>query len=74
MDCRATVIEQLGGILVLEARDMNHALQLMAQHPALKYGNVFEIRPAADMNEMMKASERRRRQDSRTTSNGAPTT
>ena len=53
--------EQLGGILVLEARDMNHALQLMAQHPALKYGNTFEIRPGADMNELMKASEQRRR-------------
>jgi hypothetical protein len=25
--------EQLGGILVLEARDMNHAVQLMARHP-----------------------------------------
>jgi hypothetical protein len=56
--------EQLGGILVLEARDMNHALRLMAQHPALKYGNIFEIRPAADMSEMMTESEqRRRRQD-----------
>jgi len=53
--------EQLGGILVLEARDMNHAIQLMSQHPALKYGSLFEIRPAADLNEMMKASEQRRR-------------
>jgi hypothetical protein len=55
--------EQLGGILVLEARDLNHAVQLMAQHPALTYGNIFEIRPAADMNEVMKASEQRRRQN-----------
>src|SRR3989441_5255479 len=55
--------EQLGGILVLEARDINHAVQLMTQHPALKYGNIFEIRPAADMNELMKASEQRRRQN-----------
>ena len=55
--------EQLGGILVLEARDLNHAVQLMAQHPALKYGSIFEIRPAADLNEMMKQSERRRRKD-----------
>ena len=53
--------EQLGGILVLEARDMNHAVQLIGQHPALKYGNVFEIRPVADMTELMKASEQRRR-------------
>jgi hypothetical protein len=54
--------EQLGGIRILEARDMNHAVQLWAQHPALMYGNIFEIRPAADMNEVMKASEQRRRQ------------
>src|SRR6185503_20965960 len=41
--------EQLGGILVLEARDMNHALQLISQHPALTFGNIFEVRPVADM-------------------------
>lgn len=55
--------EQIGGILVLEARDMNHAVQLMTQHPALKYGSIFEIRPAADLSEMIKASEQRRRQN-----------
>ena len=53
--------EQLGGIGVLEARDMKHAVQLMAQHPALKYGTIWEVRPAADMNEIMKASEQRRK-------------
>jgi hypothetical protein len=53
--------EQLGGILVLEARDMNHAVQLMSRHPALTYGNIFEIQPAGDMNEVIKASEQRRR-------------
>jgi hypothetical protein len=53
--------EQLGGILVLEARDMNHAIQLMSQHPSLKYGSQFEIRPTGDLTEMMKASEQRRR-------------
>ncbi len=55
--------EQLGGILVLEARDMNLAVQLMAQHPAVNYGNIFEIRPVADMKETMKASERRRQKE-----------
>ncbi len=54
--------EQLGGFLVLEARDMNHAVQLMSRHPALTYGNNFEIRPAGDMNEIIKASEQRRSQ------------
>ena len=55
--------EQLGGILILEARDMNHAVQLMEQHPALTYGNIFEIRPAGDMNEIIRGSEQRRRQN-----------
>jgi hypothetical protein len=55
--------EQLGGILVLEARDMNHAVQLMSQHPALKYGNFFEIRPTADMSKAYTESEQRRRKD-----------
>jgi hypothetical protein len=55
--------EQLGGILVLEARDMNHAVQLIGQHPALKYGTIWEIRPVGDMSEIMKASEQRRQKN-----------
>jgi hypothetical protein len=52
--------EQLGGIGILEARDMNHAVQLIAQHPSLRYGTTWEIRPVANMNEIIKASEQRR--------------
>jgi hypothetical protein len=37
--------ETLGGILLLEARDLNHAIALMSKHPGLKMGP-FEIRPA----------------------------
>ena len=56
--------EQLGGILVLEARDLNHAIQLISQNPGVKLKcGLIEIRPAADLNEMMKASEQRRRQN-----------
>ena len=51
--------EQLGGILVLEALDLNHAIQLMSKHPGVKAGP-FEIRPAADLSEMISDSERRR--------------
>jgi hypothetical protein len=51
--------EQLGGILILEARDLNHAVELMSQHPGVKIGP-FEIRPAADLTEMIRESERRR--------------
>ena len=54
--------EQLGGFGILEARDMNHAHQIVSQHPALKYGTTFEIRPVGDMAEIRKASEQRRRQ------------
>ena len=53
--------EQLGGILVLEARDLDHAIQLMSKHPGVKAGP-FEIRPAADLTQMVRASERRRSQ------------
>ena len=56
--------EQLGGIQVLEARDLNHAIQLISQSPGLRLGcGLIEIRPAADVSELMKASEQRRRKD-----------
>jgi hypothetical protein len=51
--------EQLGGILMLEARDLNHAIQLMSKHPGVKSGP-FEIRPVADLTEMIRQSEQRR--------------
>ncbi|MGH8482498.1 MAG: YciI family protein [Nevskiaceae bacterium] len=35
--------EVLGGVLVLEARDMDHAVELMRVHPGLAFGT-FEIR------------------------------
>ena len=37
--------EMLGGILLLEARDLSHAIALMSKHPGVKAGP-FEIRPA----------------------------
>ena len=40
--------EQLGGFGVFEATDLNHAIQLMSQHPSLKQG-IVEIRPAEDL-------------------------
>lgn len=39
--------EQLGGILILEARDLNHAIQLMSNHPGVGMGP-FEIRPSEE--------------------------
>lgn len=40
--------EVLGGILLLEARDLNHAIALMSKHPGVKMGP-FEIRPANEV-------------------------
>jgi hypothetical protein len=54
--------EQLAGLLILEARDLNHAIQLISQHPGMKLGT-NEIRPVADLSEIKKESERRRRKD-----------
>jgi hypothetical protein len=36
--------EQLDGLLVLEARDMNRAVELMSKHPGVRLGGPFEIR------------------------------
>ena len=36
--------EQLGGILLLNAADLNHAAELMSKHPGIRVA-VFEIRP-----------------------------
>jgi hypothetical protein len=51
--------EQLGGILMLEAHDLNHAIQLISKHPGVRLGP-FEIRPAADLTELIRESEQRR--------------
>lgn len=48
--------EQLGGLLILEAKDLNQAIALMSKHPGVKFGP-FEIRPADE--EFMKMIEQR---------------
>ena len=37
--------EQIGGILLLEADNLEHAIELMSKHPGVRIGP-FEIRPA----------------------------
>jgi hypothetical protein len=37
--------EQLGGIGVLEARNLDEAVALMSKHPCARFGSVLEIRP-----------------------------
>ncbi|QDT98792.1 YciI family protein [Gimesia aquarii] len=49
--------EQIGGILILEARDMNQAVELMSKHPGVRFGP-FEIRPADEhINALIKARD-----------------
>jgi hypothetical protein len=52
--------EQLGGILILEARDLKQAVELMSKHPGVRLGGPFEIRPAEEgLNEMIEARMRK---------------
>ena len=50
--------EQLGGLVVLQARDLNHAVELMSKHPGIRLGVHLEIRPAdEEMNARIAAKE-----------------
>ncbi len=51
--------EILGGLLIIEARDLNHAVQLISNHPGIQMGT-WEIRPAQDLTPIVQESERRR--------------
>ena len=54
--------EQVGGLQILEARDLNHAIQLVSRLPGFKYGlGPVEIRPVVDLSEIIKLSEQRRK-------------
>ena len=56
--------EQVGGLQMLEARDLNHAIQLVSQLPGFKHGlGPIEIRPVVDLTEIINESEQRRRKN-----------
>lgn len=55
--------EFLGGIMILEAKDLNEAILLMSRHPSLKMGGTFEIRPSADLSVLVAESKQRRAAD-----------
>lgn len=52
--------EVLGGILLLEADDIDQARELMSKHPGVRAGG-FEIRPIVDLAPLVQESEERRR-------------
>ncbi|MBT1690858.1 YciI family protein [Dawidia soli] len=54
--------EQIGGIMILEATDLNHAIRLLSKHPSLRLGrgsSSWEIRPAVDLTALMEESKQR---------------
>jgi hypothetical protein len=51
--------EQVGGILILEAKDMAEAIELISKQPGVSAAG-FEIRPVADMTAVLNESEQRR--------------
>jgi hypothetical protein len=40
--------EQIGGFLLIEAQDMNEAIQLVAKTPVIRLGNI-EVRPVKEL-------------------------
>lgn len=50
--------EQIGGILILEADSMEHAVELMSGHPGVRIGP-FEIRPADEETNILIAERER---------------
>lgn len=46
--------------MILEARDLNRAIQLMSKHPSLRMGSSWEVRPAAGLSAMIEESKQRR--------------
>lgn len=56
--------EQIGGIMILEAADLNEVIRLLSDHPSmriLRERGCWEIRPAADLSAMIDESEQRRK-------------
>ena len=53
--------EQLGGFFVFEARDIDHAIELLSRHPGVRIGP-FEIRPADEQMNALVAERHRRLQ------------
>ncbi len=54
--------EQLGGVVVLAAKDLNHAVELMSKHPGVRLGVHLEIRPAdEEINALIEARQNQSR-------------
>src|SRR5690606_39157189 len=59
----AETTEKIGGIMILDATVLNHAMRVLSNHPWLRVLRDrcrWEIRPAADLNAMVEEIDRRR--------------
>lgn len=60
--CLLETKEQLGGVGIIEAKDLNEAIALWSKHPAMVFDETgFEIRPIVDMTALREASKQRRK-------------
>jgi len=58
--------EQLGGVVVLHARDMNQAVELFSKHPGVRLGVTIEVRPAdEEVNALIAARENQFKQEAK---------
>ena len=56
--------EQLGGVVVLGLTDMNYAIELLSNHPALRFGVTIEVRPIdEELNERWETRHNRTKHD-----------
>ena len=54
--------ELLGGVGIIEAKDLNEAIALWSKHPAMIFdASGFEIRPVVDMTALRDASKQRQK-------------
>ena len=54
--------EQLGGVGIIEAKDLDEAIALWSKHPAMVFDATgFEIRPIVDMTALRDSSKQRRK-------------
>jgi hypothetical protein len=51
--------ELLGGLLIIEARDIDHAVEIMSIHPGVNMGP-WEIRPTLDLTPIIRECQERR--------------
>ncbi|MBX3117591.1 MAG: hypothetical protein KF784_00880 [Fimbriimonadaceae bacterium] len=52
--------EQVGGFQIIEANDIDHALEIMLAHPGVRGSAGLEIRPIFDTSAMVEASREAR--------------